>query len=121
MYQEQWIKELSVGDKVFSDTGHIGENLTLEYVVKITPSGIVKTSRTPTGNPISEYNPDGRQRGCDRYYGSRLVPYTQTRVDRLEHDALANKMNGRTPWDKLSLDQLRRINAIIQEGNDVAH
>lgn len=109
MDNKEWLKELKQGDKVVYNAGHRNIDYIMVTVEKITPTGIIKTSDGRS------WNTNGRERGREKstwratYY---LQPFTQEIKDKLEKTSLCfdfNKVN----LEKLSLDQLRQIHAII--------
>lgn len=101
------LKALKVGDAVAYD---IGRRVLLDRVVSISATGRIRTER-------QEWNPDGEPRG---YRGSswdrpgRLRPARDEDREAYERNRLIRARIGFN-WDKLTLDQLRRIDAICKE------
>lgn len=108
-----WLKALKVGDEVAVGGGWDSPPRPVK-IAAITPSG---RFRLENG---SEYNPDGRRRGGNSY--DYFQQWTPEMAEALRKFVLANKMRGmdrsyagsRT-WKDLTLDQLGRIAAIIDE------
>ena len=116
MDSNAWLKELKEGDKVFIDN-----NLTT--VARITPKGRIKvydTARNHEGEMLDFGTQGARTEGSGwhvSYY--HLIQYTPEREqainDRREHSRLFSAMVNAKAKD-ITLDQLRRIDAILREG-----
>ena len=67
------LSELQPGDAVFVKFTYMEEPLRIEYVVRRTPTGIIKTSRARDGKATSAYRPDGYAQNYERW-GPYIVP-----------------------------------------------
>lgn len=98
----EWIESLKVGDEVYYDGGFWNGKM-IKTIVKITPSGLFKI-----GNEYIDKS--GQIRGTFK----NVYPVTQKVRDEVEFKLLSNKISPLN-FSLLTLDQLRRIDAIVNE------
>jgi hypothetical protein len=105
---DDWLKSLKAGDEVCYKVGYNFESYITATITKITPSGIIRTSRDLS------FNPDGRSIG-DGYY-ARLVLYDDNLKARLHKENLMS-MIGRwvnnSGLNGLTVEQLEAICEIV--------
>ena len=109
----EWLKTLKVGDEVAYNNGNsfTGKNYVIDKIIKITPSGRIKTQ---TGK---EFNNTGEIRGSNGSWFC-LEPVTKEIVDFIERRRLVFKLR-EVKFEKLSAEQLRAVYEIVGgENND---
>ena len=112
-YQE-WVKALKVEDKVVINVGRYGhKNYKMTTIVKVTPTGIIKTKCGRT------YNNDGWERGKRDAWGGRthLEPITQDIIDKIETDKLLYEI-GKVKFNELPLEILREIVKAVSKNKE---
>jgi hypothetical protein len=128
MYQEdaKWLEELKTGDPVFVvGGGWRGRWWEPAHVVSKTPTGRIKV-RYDNCNTEQTFRPDGSDVAKPSKWDSRdyLRPYSDEKLLEIqtkeEQKRLAGALNN-MGFGKCTIDQLRRIHAIIQEGKDGAN
>lgn len=104
-----WLEDLKVGDEV------VVSGSFLSYEI----SRVTHTTATQIHIGGTKYRRDtGVQMGSvSSWNRSSLCEPTQELRDKIEHKKRASSM-GIVTWQKLSLDQLRRIAAIVGEGEE---
>lgn len=107
----EWLKQLRPGDTVAVYGGLGGRDLWLAKVDRLTPSGRIVIRRN---GQDTIYNPDGWERGGQEHYRENLVEPTTEIREKIEFKRLCGFFRYTSP-EKLTLDQLRRIDAIIKE------
>lgn len=107
----EWLKSLKPGDTVAVYGGLGGRELCLAKVYRLTPSGRIVIRRN---GQDTVYNPDGSERGSVEHYGEYLVEPTPEILEKIEFKRLCGFFRSTSP-EKLTLEQLRRIDAIIKE------
>lgn len=106
-----WLRELKEGDKIcISIGGYLyKDRYKFDKIKRITPTGIIKTSH-------QIFTPSGIQKTTGRFVSAdEIVQYTLQIKQVIERTLLENKLKNMQMED-LSLNQLRRINAIVEEG-----
>jgi len=102
MNENEWMKELRVGDKVVISNRN-GKSITT--IVKITPTGIIKTEKG------AQFNPDGFQRGGDTWSNYSLNQLTDELQLEFKKKGLVKKFK-EIDFSKLSIEQLEQIISI---------
>ena len=110
---DEWIKELKAGDKVYIDSSRFGSTaLDLTTVKKITPKGYVRTN---DNNDSLFRNGWYQIDSCSRWH---LVQWTQEIEDKLKAKAhfnqLAHSINA-VDARTLTPDQVQKIYDIIKD------
>ena len=106
---KEWVKTLKVGDKVAYDRGSwYGRDYIIDEIIKITPTGIIKT------NKGQAFRPDGEVRGDGWFY---LQPITEEILLFLEKSKLLLSLR-HFKYEELPIEKLRQINKIIK-GDDI--
>ncbi|MFA5376638.1 MAG: hypothetical protein WC455_12900 [Dehalococcoidia bacterium] len=108
---DEWLKQLRPGDTVAVYGGLGGRDLWLAKVDRLTPSGRIVIRRN---GQDTVYNPDGWERGVRAYHREHLVEPTAEIREKIEFKRLCGFFRYTSP-EKLTLDQLRRIDAIVKE------
>lgn len=111
MMNDEWIKDLKVGDKVYVRGGSFGgEQHTLTKVIKITPAGKIKIEG---GNLFK----DGLHK-CDSWHWDVLEQYTSELEAKLKTEAHYNHMCysiNAQDMRGMPLNQVQRIYDILRE------
>ncbi|MCK9571091.1 hypothetical protein M0R72_19235 [Candidatus Pacearchaeota archaeon] len=107
----EWLKQLRPGDTVAVYGGLGGRDIWLAKVNRLTPSGRIVIHRN---GQDTVYNPDGWERGIHAYHREHLAEPASEIREKIEFKRLCSHFRGTSP-EKLTLDQLRRIDAIIKE------
>ena len=107
---DDWLKNLKAGDSVIVSNGWNDEIRSIE---KVTQSGLIKVC----GKLYDKY---GRARGEHGYHINRLVQATEDRIQEIENnrmiiDVVYRMENILRNHDNLTVDQWRRIKAILDE------
>ncbi|OMF70492.1 hypothetical protein [Paenibacillus glucanolyticus] len=104
---DEWLKTLKVGDEVTYSTRWHKDVITI--IKKITPTGQIKT----------EDNKTFKKGYCrlDTWDGCWLNPVTDEVRERILHRSIYRKVAD-TDWAKVSVDKLKRIADILDEGKE---
>jgi hypothetical protein len=108
---DSWLKNLKPGDDV-GVSGNIYYDVSIHKIKRITPTGRIIVC-TGNNNRIT-FNPDGHERCCYWYTRRHLVEATPELFDEVKRRKLSNEM-GNVVFSSLTLDQLTRIKAILEE------
>jgi len=107
----EWLKELKVGDEVvYDDGGHYSKRYNVITVNKITPTGIIKTSDGKS------WSNEGGERGSyrDPWRGTiRLQPYTDEIKEYITRQKAIVYL-GHANFEELPTDKLIEITGIIE-------
>jgi hypothetical protein len=107
---DTWLTNLKPGEEVVISSNR---RLWFGVVERRTPSGRIIVQSNSHG--MTEFNPDGYERGRrDSIYQAHLTEPTQAIRDQIERSDLVGRMSI-VRWDKVSLDKLRRIAAVLDE------
>jgi carbohydrate-selective porin OprB len=112
--REEWLASLKEGDQVAVSYGGWGRtNFMIERIERITPT------RRFTLRTGRKFDNSGHAMGHNDKWSSRpsIRPYDQYVKDQLETEKLSSKV-GNLQTSKMTLDQLRRIAAIMDETAD---
>jgi hypothetical protein len=99
--------EFKVGDTVLVIGGY---EEVFSKITGITPSGLIKVQ---WGNKNLLFYPDGTQRGSG-YYNKRIKIPNDAYIERVRRKKLISELQN-CNFKKLTLNQLERITAIVEE------
>lgn len=102
---------VKAGDKVelFYDRGNASKVVIVEDV---TPKGFIKVSGMM-------FNPNGWQRGGDRWYRCYIKEITDERIEELKHEIFVQKIiNKCRKINKLTYEQAVKINEVLNDGGE---
>lgn len=105
---EQWLRQLKAGDEVVVRSGYVYGAYRLSVVERTTPT-LVFVNKLAFRKSTS-YTQGSHYQKCE------LVEPTQELRDKIETSELLNRFSNTGVFDKLPLDSLRQINAILDSG-----
>lgn len=108
--RETWLASLKEGDEV---AVKYGDHYAITTIKRITPTRIIKTDNG--GEFKGGYMKTGTWGTWAPHY-KYIVPVTQEIKDTIKRKKLISKVASVRPTD-MTLDQLERINAILEEAN----
>lgn len=101
---DEWIKNLKVGDKVIV-SGRFNLDF-VDQVVKILPSGNIKTSK-------SLFKPNGFERSSDRWNTNNISQYTEEKQNKINHRIRCHFLTNVTFID-LPADVVQQIYTLVK-------
>ncbi len=108
-----WINNLKIGDTVLVEY----DSFLVKGLEKKTVEKIAKDKKKPyllIGEKKFDF--DGKNINSDAYSrGPHLVEPTQENLDKLSHQNLSRRLKDHINFSTMTLDQLRRIYAIVTE------
>ena len=102
---------VKAGDKVelIYGSGNVSK---VAIVEGVTSKGVIKVSGMT-------FNPDGWQRGGDRWYKCYIKEITDERIEELKHEIFVRKIiNKCQKINKLTYKQAVKINEVLNDGGD---
>ena len=106
MTEKEWLQTLNPGDQVGIEGPY--KNKWISKVLRITPKGKIRLATNTL------YGADGWELGGYSFQRSRLIEIGQDLRDQIERQILVEKLS-KNAYLTLTLDQLRRIDSILEE------
>lgn len=105
MINNDWLKELKVGDKVVVNNRY---RKILTTVIKITPKGFIKTENG------FQFNSDGTQRSSNIWDSATLLQFTDEVMLEFKKNKLVNQCK-EIKFSELTIEQLEQILLIVNK------
>lgn len=108
MTNDEWLQKLKAGDEVVVRRGYVYGDYRLSTVERVTSTLVIV-------NGLNYRKRDGYTQGKS-YQRCQLMEPAQELRDKIETSELLNRLSRTGVFDKLPLDSLRQINAILNAG-----